>query len=421
MSSAEKPVKLAKVDATVEKKVADRFQIQGFPTLKWFVSGNAIEYNGGRTEKEIVSWVTKRTGDVSKNLETIEAVREFIEKAEVALIYFGADSEESFAAYKATAMGSDDLTFAHTSLADAASEFANGAKVVLFKSFDEKRNDFSGELTTDNLNTFIDQNSFPLVMPFNDRAIEKVFQKGNPTLFLFASENEASTEAEKLFAEAAKELKGNQVIFSITKPNDGFGHFQRLADYVGVNTAQAPQMMLIHTTQDVNKYKFEAGITKENITNFVNDFNNGKLELYLKSEEVPATNDEPVKVIVGKNFNEIVRDSNQDVLLEFYAPWCGHCKQLEPKYNEVAKRLIDNKNLVIAKIDATANEVPGISVRGFPTIKFFPANNKSSPVDFDGARDEEGIINWLKDHVTHPWPSTEEAPKETEKEAKEDL
>jgi protein disulfide-isomerase A1 len=64
-----------------------------------------------------------------------------------------------------------------------------------------------------------------------------------------------------------------------------------------------------------------------------------------------------VKVIVGKQFKELVVDTEQDVLIEFYAPWCGHCKALAPIYEQVAKTLAENPNIVIAKCDATANEV----------------------------------------------------------------
>ena len=45
------------------------------------------------------------------------------------------------------------------------------------------------------------------------------------------------------------------------------------------------------------------------------------------------------RVVVGKNFDEIVNDNTKDVLIEFYAPWCGHCKQLEPKYNELGGKV----------------------------------------------------------------------------------
>ena len=61
--------------------------------------------------------------------------------------------------------------------------------------------------------------------------------------------------------------------------------------------------------------------------------------------------------MVGLNFEEIVKNSEKDVLVEFYAPWCGHCKALAPKYDELALRVNRNKNLVIAKIDSTKNEI----------------------------------------------------------------
>ncbi len=51
-------------------------------------------------------------------------------------------------------------------------------------------------------------------------------------------------------------------------------------------------------------------------------------------------------------------DGSKDVLVEFYAPWCGHCKSLAPVYEEVAQKLKDEDGVVLAKLDATANDVP---------------------------------------------------------------
>lgn len=56
----------------------------------------------------------------------------------------------------------------------------------------------------------------------------------------------------------------------------------------------------------------------------------------LKSEPVPEIQASLVKTIVGKSFDEIVRDPTKDVFVEFYAPWCGHCKKFTPVWEELA-------------------------------------------------------------------------------------
>lgn len=45
------------------------------------------------------------------------------------------------------------------------------------------------------------------------------------------------------------------------------------------------------------------------------------------------------QVVVAENFDEIVNAEDKDVLIEFYAPWCGHCKNLEPKYKELGEKV----------------------------------------------------------------------------------
>lgn len=120
----------------------------------------------------------------------------------------------------------------------------------------------------------------------------------------------------------------------------------------------------------------------ESFDKWLNEFLDGKLTPYLKSEPVPD-NSGPLKTVVAKNFEEIVNDPTKDTLIEFYAPWCGHCKNLAPKYEELAEKMKDEPNLVIAKMDATANDVPApYSVSGFPTIYFAPKGSKDSPKQY---------------------------------------
>ena len=105
-------------------------------------------------------------------------------------------------------------------------------------------------------------------------------------------------------------------------------------------------------------------------------------------------------MLVGKNFNQIVNNEEHDVLVKYYAPWCGHCKKLAPVWEDLANDLSDVHGLVIAKFDATANEVDGVEIRGYPTLKFYPKDNKKG-VDYDGERDLDSFKTWLKEKSTN--------------------
>lgn len=74
------------------------------------------------------------------------------------------------------------------------------------------------------------------------------------------------------------------------------------------------------------------------------------------------------------NFESIVMDATKDVLVEFYAPWCGHCKTLAPQYEKAATSFAGESAIVIAKVDADKHKELGskYGVTGFPTLKFFP-------------------------------------------------
>ena len=134
---------------------------------------------------------------------------------------------------------------------------------------------------------------------------------------------------------------------------------------------------------------------------FVFVFLAGALKPHLKSQPIPKRSSGPVTVVVGKNFEDVVMDSKKDVLIEFYAPWCGHCKTLEPIYKKLAKKYKDDKNLVIAKIDATANESPSeFTTEGFPTIFFAPSSDKKNPIKHEGGRELKDLEEFMKKHAT---------------------
>lgn len=88
--------------------------------------------------------------------------------------------------------------------------------------------------------------------------------------------------------------------------------------------------------------------------------------------------------MVGKTFEELVLNTDKEVLVKFYAPWCGHCKTLAPHYDEAAERLSNNPNILIANFDSTVNEVAGVDITGFPTLKFWGKDKSQPPIDYNG-------------------------------------
>jgi protein disulfide isomerase len=142
--------------------------------------------------------------------------------------------------------------------------------------------------------------------------------------------------------------------------------------------------------------KAPADLTVDNIGAFVDGIKDGSIKPFLKSEPVPETQG-AVTVLVGTQFEEIVMDKTKDVFVKFYAPWCGHCKKLAPIWEELGEHYKDNKDLVIAKFDATANEAEGVNIRGYPTLIFYPRDNKEG-VNHDGDRELDDFKTWLSEN-----------------------
>jgi len=177
---------------------------------------------------------------------------------------------------------------------------------------------------------------------------------------------------------------------------------ERVMSFLKSKKSDLPKGILVALGEgDMKKFGFDKDLTAENIHAHVSAFHSGELKQTMKSEEEPADNSGPVKVVVGTTFNSIVLDSSKDVLLEFYAPWCGHCKSLTPTYEKLGTAFAGSQTIVIAKIDATANDFdhPAVHVQGFPTIMFFAADNKDAPVVYEGERDFESLKAFVEENA----------------------
>eukprot|EP00817_Percolomonadidae_sp_ATCC50343_P005799 CAMPEP_0117423322 /NCGR_PEP_ID=MMETSP0758-20121206/3976_1 /TAXON_ID=63605 /ORGANISM="Percolomonas cosmopolitus, Strain AE-1 (ATCC 50343)" /LENGTH=365 /DNA_ID=CAMNT_0005206455 /DNA_START=11 /DNA_END=1108 /DNA_ORIENTATION=- len=134
---------------------------------------------------------------------------------------------------------------------------------------------------------------------------------------------------------------------------------------------------------------YTSGRSAKDVLDFIANNGGARMHVY----EPPSA----VKVVTPENFDSVV-GGDDNVLLEFYAPWCGHCKALTPKYEKVGETFARESNCVVAKVDADAHKSLGskFDVKGFPTIKFFPKGSKE-PVDYNGGREEQNFIDFLND------------------------
>lgn len=191
----------------------------------------------------------------------------------------------------------------------------------------------------------------------------------------------------------ATEFEG-KVNFAISSKDD----FQHELNEFGYDFAGEKPVILARDAKNL-KYKLTDEFSVDNLRNFITQLLDGELEPYIKSEPIPENNT-PVKVAVAKNFQELINDNGKDTLIEFYAPWCGHCKKLTPIYEELAEKLIAEE-VVIAKMDATANDVPPeFNVQGFPTLFWLSKDRKNPPTQYQGGREVDDFIKYIAKHST---------------------
>lgn len=305
--------------------------------------------------------------------------------------------------FLATANAVDDYPFAVTSSEDVYAKYeAKCGSVVLFKHFDDGKAAFEGEFTEDALKKFVAAQALPLIVDFSHETAQKIFGGEIKNHLLFFISKEAG-HMEK-YIEAAKEVakKYREKILFVTIDADQEDH-QRILEFFGMKKDEVPSMRIIHLEEDMAKYKPETNdLAADNVEQFVSKFFEGKIKQHLLSQELPEDWDKnPVKVLVADKFDEVAMDASKDVLVEFYAPWCGHCKQLVPIYDKLGEKYADSETVLIAKMDSTANELEHTKINSFPTIYLFRKGDNQK-VEYRGERTLEGFVNFLEGKTEEP-------------------
>lgn len=341
--------------------------------------------------KQSLPAVSILTKDTLEEFKTADKV--------VVVAYLAADDKTSNETFTTLADGLRD-TYLFGGVNDAEVAEAEGVKapaVIVYKNFDEGKTVYTGsEFSETELSAFVSAAATPLVGEVGPETYSGYMAAGIPLAYIFAETEEERKELGAALKPIAEKYKGKLNVATIDAKNFG-AH----AGNLNLKTDKFPSFAIQEIAKN-QKFPFdqEKEITFDNIAPFVDDFVAGKLEPSVKSEEIPETQEGPVTIVVAKNYKDVVLDDEKDVLIEFYAPWCGHCKALAPKYDELAEQFAasDFKDkVVIAKVDATLNDVPD-EIQGFPTIKLYPAGGKDAPITYSGSRTIEDLAAFVKEN-----------------------
>lgn len=167
------------------------------------------------------------------------------------------------------------------------------------------------------------------------------------------------------------------------------------ADYSGAREASPMMDYAFGRAQKIAKAR--AFYTGKNSGSSSGSGSNNQKKEQKKTGGSSGKGDGKVVVLTDSNFNQQVYNSGDVWMVEFYAPWCGHCKRLQPEWEAAAR---DVRNVKWAKVDCTTNKSTcgQFGIQGYPTIKAFApgASSSSDALPFNGGRTKSDLSSYAE-------------------------
>lgn len=363
-------------------------------------------------------------------LDDIDSVEKFLmdEDTEPAVIgFFNADTNQAdIDAFEECAnTHKHDMRFAYSVEDDVLAHFkSKGVRVDVYKPprlvsekyGDKKKARYPGKnIDATALARFFKIKALPLVGQKTWKSNDRYADSGLPVLTLFvAVDLEKNGKGFDYYANRLRKVAVDHqdILFNIGDKED----FSYILDDYGLDLPGKKDLGVGLLAQGNHYYKMDAeSFSVDAVRAFIESYKRGELEPKIKEEQDYSMGDDdeygeeddtgPTSVVTlnNENFEEVVKAEGTDVMVEFYAPWCGHCMQLKPVYKKLAAAFDGVPSVTVAAMDATANDIPdGFDVQGYPTIMFLPAGAKDSPVSYDGPRDLDSMSSFIRKNAKIP-------------------
>jgi protein disulfide-isomerase A1 len=359
---ASSPVRLAKVDGTENEDLARRFEVKSYPSIQYFRNGKPSEYKGGRTAREIVGWVYRKIEPKTFVIKSDEDLAKFQELNEVfSLGVFNSMNSAAAKLYQGLADEDTAHVYAMTINATTKSKLffprnvGDKEFIIVMKNFDEMRSDLalpppsSKMFSEEKISTFIRLQSTPPVQEFSAATMARIASSPIKQHVLFFTDKDApegtlaATVHEntmETYRQVSSNFKGKLLFVNVPISQT------KIVEYFNITASALPAMVIIDftdATKGMQKFPYSGANEEAEISSFLSELLEGGLvpepsspaqQSNTEGEDLsPADTQGNVIVVKTKSFDSLVlNNTQQDVLIEFYAPWCGHCKNLGTYY-----------------------------------------------------------------------------------------
>eukprot|EP01032_Pedospumella_encystans_P014322 gene14322-16457_t len=448
------------VSAKDNEKIAAQEGIKSYPTMLVYKDGKRVsEYFGNRAQKDIVQYLRHKASPTVRRVSSMAEITPYLEQFEsgemheqgVFSILLGLfmppdendpakGIEGTYAAlFNRTAAHYDLSIFLYTDEPALLAKF-NVEKdgVAVFQEWPEETHDlypFTPTMDENDIISFLLREALPLTVPYAPETLSTIsYHPVKSQVLIFTNTSSAEDPFTDLLDTVAQDYKG-RLLFIEINPEE----FQ-LASYFSIKTHQLPQLLVVNMSdpEALRRYHLVDYLHEHRPATAGEAYHSnigpsmvyaehgsevalhysvqqlrGFLDAYLQNALSPRLLTEPVaemdrlndhslngymENIAGSQFQDKVIDQvTQNSFVFFHAPWCAHCKSLEPVMQEVGRHYLEDPSFMLYRIDGTKNDVlhPGVKIVGYPTLYFFPAHGKSSPLEYDGERTLEAMITFI--------------------------
>jgi len=220
--------------------------------------------------------------------------------------------------------------------------------LVVYKKFDDGKVEYPASsipgLTLEGLSEWLKTVGTPLMDEVSGENYSLYAESGLPLAYLFVDPTDGTKDAVvETYKPLAKKFKGkvNFVWIDAVK-------FAEHGKAMNLQEVKWPAFVVQDMTKQL-KYPHSQTepLSPDSAEKLVDQYLEGKLQPSLKSEPIPTSQDEPVFVLVTDEFDKTVFDEDKDVFVEFYAPWCGHCKRLAPIWTQLGEKYSNIKDRLV--------------------------------------------------------------------------